>query len=46
MKSKISKQLIEKYFKLTSKALEVVKKNIIMGREKDAGEIILVVEAT
>ena len=45
MKSKISKQLIEKYFKLTSKALEVVKKNIIKGREKDANEIIKMIEA-
>lgn len=37
---KISEEKIEKYKKLTSKALEEVKKNIISGRESDAKEII------
>jgi len=44
MKNKITGQKIEKYFKLTSKALVEVKKNIIKGKEKEAKEIIEMVE--
>ena len=37
---KITKEKIEKYFKLTSTALEEVKKSIISGKEDYAKEII------
>jgi len=40
----ISKQKLEKYFKLTSRALKEVKKNIINGKEDYAKEIIEMVE--
>ncbi len=40
MKNKIKKEKIEKYFKLTFKALEKVKKHIIKGKENYAKEII------
>ena len=40
MENKITKEKLEKYFKLTSKALEKIKKNIIKGKENDAKEII------
>ena len=40
MEDKITKQKLEKYFNLTSKALEQIKKNIIKGKEKHAKEII------
>ncbi|MBU2052928.1 MAG: DUF357 domain-containing protein [Nanoarchaeota archaeon] len=40
MDNKITKQKLEKYFKLTSKALEVVKSSIIKGKDKEAKEII------
>ncbi|MEK6918087.1 MAG: DUF357 domain-containing protein [Nanoarchaeota archaeon] len=36
----ITKQKLEKYFALTSKALEEVKKSIINRKEKEAKEII------
>ena len=44
MEDKITQELIEKYRKLTSKALKEVKKNIIKGKEKEAREIISMVE--
>jgi len=44
MDDKITKEKIEKYFKLTSTALEKVKKSVIKGKEKDAKEIIEMVE--
>ena len=44
MKNKITKQKIEKYYALTSKALEIVKKSIAKGKTKQAKEIILMVE--
>jgi hypothetical protein len=44
MENKITKQKIEKYFKLTNKALTKVKKKIIKGKEKYAKEIIEMVE--
>ena len=40
MQNKITTQKLEKYFKLTSKSLEQVKKNIIQGKEPQAKEII------
>ena len=40
MKDKISIQKLEKYFKLSSKALAIAKKNISKGKEKEANEII------
>ncbi|MAG78866.1 hypothetical protein CMI40_00630 [Candidatus Pacearchaeota archaeon] len=40
MENKITKEKIEKYSKLTSNALEIVKKSIIKGKEKHAKEII------
>jgi uncharacterized protein len=44
MQDKITKERIEKYFKLTETALKEVKKSIIKGREKYAREIIDMVE--
>ena len=40
MEDKITKQKLDKYFKLTSSALKKVKKNIINGKEKYSKEII------
>ncbi|MFH1452200.1 MAG: DUF357 domain-containing protein [archaeon] len=40
MENVITKEKLEKYFELTSRALEEVKKNIFSGRESDAKEII------
>jgi hypothetical protein len=44
MIDKITSEKLEKYFNLTSTALKEVKKNIIKGKEKDAKEIIEMVE--
>lgn len=43
-KNKITSQKIERYFRITKKALEIAKKNIIKGKEKQAKEIIEMVE--
>lgn len=40
MKDTITDKKLEKYFKLTSSALEKVKENIIKGKENHAKEII------
>ena len=40
MENTITKQKLEKYFNLTTKALEEVKKKIIKGKEKESKEII------
>lgn len=40
MEKEITKEKIEKYKNLTSKALKIVKKSIIKGREEEAKEII------
>lgn len=40
MQDKITKEKLEKYFKLTEIALKEVKKNIIKGKESQANEII------
>ena len=44
MQDKITKAKLEKYFDLTSRALEIVKKSVIKGKEKYAKEIIDMVE--
>ena len=44
IQDKITKEKIEKYFDLTSRALLIAKKNIAKGREIEAREIILMVE--
>jgi hypothetical protein len=41
---KISKDKIEKYYSLSSKALEIAKKSFEKSKEKEAKEIILMVE--
>jgi uncharacterized protein len=44
MDNAITQDKLEKYFSLTNKALEEVKKNIIPGKEDDAREIIEMAE--
>jgi len=44
MEKEITKEKLEKYFKLTSTALKEVKKKIIEGKENYAREIIEMVE--
>ena len=44
LQNKVTKDKIEKYFKLTSKALAMVKKAIAKGKQKHAKEIIQMVE--
>jgi len=44
MKKEITKEKLQKYFNLTSTALEEVKKNIISGKENEAKEIIDMVQ--
>ena len=39
MENKITKQKIEKYMKLTKKALEIAKKSVIKGKQDYAKEI-------
>lgn len=41
---KITQEKLSKYFEITSKALKQAKKNIIKGKEKEAREIIEMVE--
>lgn len=43
LKKTIDEDKLDRYFKLTSKALEKVKKNIIEGKESQAKEIIQMV---
>ncbi len=45
MDNKITKQKIEKYYKLTSKALKIAKKAVIKSKQKQAKEIFTMVEA-
>jgi len=40
MKKEITKEKLEKYFKLTSAAIKEAKQNIVKGKEKEANEII------
>lgn len=42
---KITKEKISKSRKITEKALEIAKKSVAKGKEKEAGEIKLMVEA-
>ena len=42
--TEITREKLDKYFGITSKAFEIVKKNIIEGKEKEAKEIIDMVE--
>lgn len=44
MKDKITKEALEKYYKITEKALNIVKKSIAKSRDKEAREIIQMVE--
>lgn len=44
METEITKQKLEKYFNLTTRALEKVKSSIIYGKETHAKEIIKMVE--
>jgi len=44
IKDKITKEKIQKYFNLTSKALGIAKKSVAKTKEKEAKEIILMVE--
>lgn len=44
MNDKITKEKLEKYFKLTETALKEIKKNIIKGKEAEAKEIISMTE--
>jgi len=44
MKTEITKEKLEKYFDLTTRALEKVKSSIISGKESYAKEIINMVE--
>jgi len=44
MNKEITKEKIEKYFRVTETALKEVKKNVIKGKEKYAKEIIEMVE--
>jgi len=45
IENKITKQKIEKYYNLTSKALKIAKKAIAKTKQKQAKEIITMVEA-
>ena len=40
MNNKITKEKIDKYFKITSDAFKIVKGNIIKAKDKEAKEII------
>jgi uncharacterized protein len=44
MKKEITKEKLEKYFKITETALKEIKKNIFKGKEKEAKEIIEMVK--
>ena len=44
MENKITKEKLKKYFLKTEKALAIAKKNIIRGKEREAQEIIEMVE--
>ena len=45
MKNTITKELIEKYRKLTEKAFDIARKNVSKGKDKEAGKILEMVEA-
>tara|TARA_Y100000310_G_scaffold340594_1_gene436970 strand:- start:312 stop:590 length:279 start_codon:yes stop_codon:yes gene_type:complete len=45
MKNKITKQKIEKYYDLTSKAIKIARKAVVKSKQKQAEEIFVMVEA-
>tara|TARA_Y100000310_G_C20606256_1_gene775636 strand:+ start:235 stop:522 length:288 start_codon:yes stop_codon:yes gene_type:complete len=45
LQNKITKQKIEKYYSLTSKALKIAKKAVVRSKQKQAKEIFLMVES-
>jgi uncharacterized protein len=45
VQDRIKNEKLEKYFSLSERALQMIKKKIIKGREEDAVEIIKMVEA-
>ena len=45
MKSEITKQKLEKYYKLTSKVLDEIKRHIVKSKKKEADEIIKMASA-
>jgi len=44
MQNRITKEKIEKYYQLSSKALGIAKKNVSKGKQKQAKEIFIMVE--
>jgi len=44
IQNKITKQKIEKYYALTSKAIKIAKKEVVKSKQKQAKEIFLMVE--
>jgi len=44
MKDKITKSKIDKYYDLSSRALEMAKQNVVKSKQNDAKEIFLMVE--
>lgn len=44
MQNKITKEKLESYFRISQEALQMIKKNIAKGREKEAKEIIEMAE--
>ncbi|MAG02973.1 hypothetical protein CMI42_06550 [Candidatus Pacearchaeota archaeon] len=44
MKNRITKKLIDRYYGLSSKALEMARKVVVKGKEKEAGEIFKMAE--
>lgn len=40
MNNKVTEEKLLKYFKITEEAFEIVKNNIILGKEKEAKEIL------
>jgi len=43
--NKVTKQKLEKYFNLSSKALKIAKKAVVKSKQKQAKEIFIMVEA-
>ena len=45
MNNKVTKQKVEKYYQLTSKALSIAKKAVVKSKQNQAKEIFAMVEA-
>ena len=45
MNNKVTKQKLEKYYQLTSKALSIAKKAVVKSKQNQAKEIFVMVEA-